>query len=77
MEERITVADCRPRALSDPDSEFLRVIIALEVGLGLGASTRKASFLAMGDIELQLITGCLLRVSNYFICVSLDFSWNL
>lgn len=73
MGERITVPDCRQRAPSDLDFDFLRVIIALEAGVRSHGLHQEALFLALGDITLQLITGCLLRFSNYFTYIRLAF----
>lgn len=52
---------------------FKRVIIALEAGVKSHGLYQEALFLAMGDITLQLIRGCLLRFSNYFTYISLAF----
>lgn len=52
---------------------FKRVIIALEAGVRSHGPHQEVLFLAVGDITLQLITGCLLRFSNYFTYISLPF----
>lgn len=71
--ERMTVPDCRLRAQLIQILIFLEVIIALEAGVRFPGLHQEALFLALGDITLQLIIGCLLRFSNYFTYITLAF----
>ena len=51
MGERITAPDYRLKAPSDPHSDFLRVIIALEAGVRSHGLYQEALFLAVGILH--------------------------